>query len=178
MQEFEGAYTKDSLVESLAIVRDTVHQHFSVQNTSEFFANAGDSWPQAGKLDHLIRAVQPLVQALRLPKFSIRMMFGNAQEKSKSYTEIREIYLAKLAGGAKAAGRFVPKLPDEGNAQEQQQILLKRWDAVSQDLIDAIQGWAEKDLDVCRLPHPILGKITVREMLLFTLYHNYHHLKS
>jgi hypothetical protein len=30
-------------------------------------------------------------------------------------------------------------------------------------------------LDRLRLPHPGLGLLTVREMLLFTLYHNTHH---
>jgi hypothetical protein len=28
------------------------------------------------------------------------------------------------------------------------------------------------------MPHPLLGKLTVREMLLFTLYHNLHHVQN
>jgi hypothetical protein len=39
----------------------------------------------------------------------------------------------------------------------------------------ALQGWSEQALDRLRLPHPGLGLLTVREMLLFTLYHNAHH---
>ena len=30
-------------------------------------------------------------------------------------------------------------------------------------------------LDICLLPHLILGKLTVREILYFTIYHNLRH---
>ena len=36
-------------------------------------------------------------------------------------------------------------------------------------------SWGELALDRYRLPHPLLGRLTVREMLLFTLYHSVHH---
>jgi len=39
----------------------------------------------------------------------------------------------------------------------------------------ALDGWSERALDRLRLPHPALGKLTVREIVLFTLYHNIHH---
>jgi len=34
----------------------------------------------------------------------------------------------------------------------------------------------EDDLDRVMLPHPLLGKLTLREMLFFTIYHVEHHL--
>jgi hypothetical protein len=39
-------------------------------------------------------------------------------------------------------------------------------------------GWSERQLDRIRLPHPVLGKLSVREMLFFTLYHNQHHIEA
>jgi len=38
--------------------------------------------------------------------------------------------------------------------------------------------WSELQMDRIRLPHPVLGKLSVREMLFFTLYHNQHHLDA
>ncbi|MCB9182399.1 MAG: DinB family protein [Flavobacteriales bacterium] len=35
--------------------------------------------------------------------------------------------------------------------------------------------WSESDLERYLLPHPLLGKLTLREMLYFTLYHVQHH---
>ena len=38
-----------------------------------------------------------------------------------------------------------------------------------------IDSFSEKDLDNYILPHPLLGKLTIREMLFFTIYHVQHH---
>jgi hypothetical protein len=42
----------------------------------------------------------------------------------------------------------------------------------------AFESWNEEDLDTIRLPHPLLGKITAREMIYFTLYHAKHHVTA
>jgi uncharacterized damage-inducible protein DinB len=47
--------------------------------------------------------------------------------------------------------------------------------AAVQELVRAAGRWSERALDARQLPHPLLGKLTVREMLFFTLYHNRHH---
>jgi hypothetical protein len=47
-------------------------------------------------------------------------------------------------------------------------------DAV-EELGRRVVSWSEIDLDRYRLPHPLLGKLTVREMLFFTLQHLAHH---
>jgi hypothetical protein len=36
--------------------------------------------------------------------------------------------------------------------------------------------WADSQLDQYIVPHPLLGKITLRELCYFTIYHTYHHL--
>jgi hypothetical protein len=36
--------------------------------------------------------------------------------------------------------------------------------------------WPEAKLDAIQLPHPLLGNLTVREMLFFTLFHQSHHM--
>jgi hypothetical protein len=38
-----------------------------------------------------------------------------------------------------------------------------------------LKKFSEDDLDSIRLPHPLLGKLTVREMLYFAVYHVGHH---
>ena len=39
----------------------------------------------------------------------------------------------------------------------------------------ALDRFTEEDLDHVILPHPILGKLTVREMMYFTMLHVEHH---
>ena len=49
---------------------------------------------------------------------------------------------------------------------------------IGEKYTERLGNWSEKDLDKYKLPHPLLGKLTVREMLFFTIYHNEHHLKA
>jgi hypothetical protein len=41
-----------------------------------------------------------------------------------------------------------------------------------------IDRFSETQLDQLILPHPLLGKLTLREMLYFTIYHVQHHQKQ
>ena len=38
-----------------------------------------------------------------------------------------------------------------------------------------LDKFSEEDLDKFILPHPLLGKLTMREMMYFTIYHAQHH---
>jgi hypothetical protein len=136
----------------------------------------GEKWSPADHVRHLTKSVRPLAMALGLPRFVLWLRFGRAAGASRSFTLMRETYLARLAGGA-TAGRFAPSpqpLPADPSAHREE--VLKTWESVDAELGSRIEGWDEAALDRYRLPHPALGSLTVREMLFFTLYHNAHHL--
>lgn len=42
-------------------------------------------------------------------------------------------------------------------------------------LCASLDSFTEKELDQYVLPHPLLGKLTLREMMFFTIYHVQHH---
>ena len=52
---------------------------------------------------------------------------------------------------------------------------LGRWRRAGGELRGAVGRWSEDQLDRYQLPHPAMGKMTVREVLFFTVYHNAHH---
>jgi len=144
--------------------------------TEIFFAPQGQSWSPAWHVRHLTKANFPVARALRLPKLVPRLLFGGASAPSRSFEKLREDYRARLAAGGQA-GRFAPSdkpLPPDLVAWRQE-IAAVYGKSVS-DWTSASERWSEKDLDRVRLPHPLLGKLTVREMLFFTLYHSAHHM--
>ncbi len=49
------------------------------------------------------------------------------------------------------------------------------WKKSSADLAAALGMWTEQELDEYQLPHPLIGNLTVREMLFFTIYHSLRH---
>jgi hypothetical protein len=142
-----------------------------------FFAPQGEAWSPAEHIRHLRKSSAPLVIALKIPRFLLRMRFGSHPGPSRSFTQIREVYRGDLAAGAKA-GRFTPHPEAQpASASDRRREIMNAWTAVTVELTGVMAGWSEPDLDRHQLPHPILGTLTVREMLAFTVYHTAHHLR-
>jgi hypothetical protein len=141
-------------------------------NEEQFVSTANGKWSAGQNLDHLIRAIRPLQLAYGLPKFVLTILFGRTNRPSRTYDELVTKYKAKLAAGGKASRPFIPPTINFERKNE----LIKKYEEQKQKLIIKIEKQSETDLDKYILPHPLLGKVTLREMLYFTIHHNEHHL--
>ena len=130
-------------------------------------------WNAIQQLDHIIKSVSPVNMAFGLPKFLVRWKFGIANRPSKSYTELLDKYNLKLLDGGKASSPFVPADSNASNKEPQ----LIRLAALVTRLNQKTAKHSEESLDTYILPHPLLGKLTFREMLYFTASHVVHHQK-
>jgi hypothetical protein len=163
-------------LEIIAALNEKVNafnQFILPMNKEQFEATPGGKWSAGQNLDHLIRSIKPLQLAYTLPKFVLKMMFGKTNRPSRTYDELVVKYKTKLAAGGQASGPFIPPVI----LIEKKDALLKKYEEQKQKLIAKIQKQNEEDLDVYILPHPLLGKLTLREMLFFTIHHNEHHLE-
>jgi hypothetical protein len=165
---------KTEIIEALNEKINAFNHFISPMNKEEFETSPGGKWSAGQNLDHLIRAIKPLQLAFRLPKFFLKFSFGLTNRASKSYEQLVEKYNYKLAQGGKASVPFIPPLV----LFEKKLSLLKTYEKEKQNFIKKVQRQKESDLDKYILPHPLLGKLTLREMLFFTIYHNQHHLES
>jgi hypothetical protein len=168
--------TRGEIIASLEEVHaqaGTVWQRFS---SSEFFAPpAVGGWTVAQNVEHLIKSTSPVTLALGLPRLGLRLLFGTARAPSRSFVQVREAYRAVLSQGGEA-GRFSPRdVRQPDNPADAHRRLLAKWRKLLPGLTAAIHRWDDVSLDRYRLPHPLLGKLTVREMLYFTIYHLGHH---
>jgi hypothetical protein len=106
---------------------------------------------------------------------ALQTLFGKPGTSSRTYEEICAIYGAEIAKGAKAAGTFLPSQDTPDDPHDKKAEMLTQLSLVIEKLASVLETWEEKDLDEAQLPHPIIGKITVREMLFFTIHHNLRH---
>lgn len=154
------------------------HQTFVTLITSlsqeEFLFIKSDKWTAGQQLDHIYRSVKPLKMALGLPKFVPRLLFGKANRPSKDYDNLVKKYVAKLASDYKVSKQFLPK----SIAFEESKSLENKLLHTIQMLCNHLNKYDEPELDSYILPHPLLGKLTLREMLYFTVYHVEHHHKA
>jgi DinB superfamily len=141
---------------------------------ADFLKPTNDKWTAGQQLEHIVMAVAPVNQAFGLPGFMLKMLFGKANRPSRSYDQLVEKYHDKLVAGGRASRRFVPAsvILDQRNASRMKLEKLVR------TLTRRIGGFSEEQLDQLILPHPLLGKLTLREMIYFTIYHAGHHEKQ
>lgn len=153
----------------------TNHQRFAeyIRSLSDeqFLLERNGKWTPAQQLHHIVRSVQPVNLAFGLPAFLPRLLFGKANRASRTYENLIAKYHDKLAAGGRASGRFVPPPTN----LQQREKLLENLDKQVRQLTHKVANYPESKLDVLLLPHPLLGKLTLREMLYFTAYHVEHH---
>jgi hypothetical protein len=76
----------------------------------------------------------------------------------------------------RATNRFVPK-PVEIKYGKQR--LMDNWNRATAKFINTLnKNRSEKELDQYLVKHPLLGRITLRELGYFTIFHTEHHLQS
>lgn len=135
--------------------------------------NVAGKWNYEEQLVHLTKSIKPLSSGLMLPTFVFRWKFGTPNRPVRTFEEVVEKYLTKLPNLEGANPDYAPKkevpVPREEAAAQYQKE--------SERLYRAITTWSEAQLDDYLVPHPLLGKVLVREMLYFTIYHTQHHLE-
>jgi len=151
--------------------------YLSTLSDRQFFTPQGSAWSPADHVRHLQLAAAPLARGLSLPRWLLALRFGHGTGRSRSFEAVRELYRKALQGGAQA-GRFGPRPePHPDDAVPRRQEIVNAWSRVTVELQNVIARWPEHALDRQLLPHPVLGPLTVREMLAFTVYHTAHHLR-
>jgi hypothetical protein len=136
-----------------------------------FCKTVGEKWTAGQQADHIHKAVSPVNMAFRLPLIVPKWLFGKANRPSKTYQALVEKYKLKLSEGGKASGKFVPPIIPFSKKDQ----LVKQLQKDASILCSLTLKKSEEQLDTFILPHPLLGKLTFREMLYFTAYHVQHH---
>ena len=131
------------------------------------------AWTAGQHLLHLIRSTKPLGKGMGYPRLLLVWKFGKVKKPSRSYEDTVQFYQDSLAKGGKATGQYVPR----NVKKEEREILVKRFKVEMDILVKQVLRWSENNLDKTAVPHPLLGNLTMREMLYFTIYHVEHHLK-
>ncbi len=167
--------SKIQIISSLQDSERRIQEWFYNLPADHFFTRQAEAWSPSDNVDHMIKAIKPITKALKLPKVALQTLFGKPVDPSRTYQEICTIYGDEIAKGAKAGGSFLPQQQDPDNREEKKAELLQRLSQELGKLISAIEKWGENELDEVQLPHPIIGKITLREMLFFTIHHNLRH---
>lgn len=168
-------FTAAELARDLQAVREWSARYWERFDVADFFAPIGGGWSPAGHVRHLVKSNRPVAVALGVPKPILALRFGMTWRPSRRYSDLVAFYHSALAGGLKAGRYEASPLPPERHNDAQRRESLAALDESFAALLRLVPRWGERALDRLRLPHPGIGMLTVREMTMFTVYHNTHH---
>lgn len=175
-------YDRDEVIAALEEIHAEVDVYFRSLPVDVLVRRPeAEVWSPVENLIHLVKSVQSVSKGLDMPKLLLAILFRRpkaAPKTSRRYEGVVEIYHAALAAGGRASGPYVPKPFPQGDGEKVRARALAGWKKAGAAMIGKLDKWNEKSLDRYRLPHPLIGNLTVREILLFTLYHDRHHLES
>lgn len=165
--------TKKEIITKLRRNHQKFIRHINSLTQEEFEFNEPQKWSAGQELDHIVKSILPVSKMLNKKSF-IESKFGISDRKSWSYEKVIEKYHIELQNGAQATGQFIP---DE-ISWDQKNNQIDKLREILNDVSDNLEGYTEDELNNLILPHPLLGKLTIREMLFFIIYHVEHHLNN
>ena len=161
--------TQSDILGALESNAATIARLFSDLPDARLFIGDSDRWGPAHHLVHLTRTSLAIQRGLRsgtLPPC--------AAKRLRTYAEVRDAATGSLASTPKdrllEMGRVVALEP--GATRED---LVRAFTSASADLRAAAAAWDERDLDRYAMRHPLIGELSVREMLFFCIVHERHH---
>ena len=130
-----------------------------------------EKWNAGEHLQHILISVSKLNKAICNPKYILPIEAMQPIRALMDYNTLVGVYLDRIKQGAKANLPFVP----EKVTIEQRDQLVNDVQATVADLCTKFDMYDEKQLDTLTIPHPLLGVLTLREMIYFTIEHAAHH---
>ncbi|MCB0840049.1 MAG: DinB family protein [Bacteroidetes bacterium] len=154
---------------------DEFAQWIADQPDDHFDQGPEGKWSTGQHLGHLIQGTNPLNMALNMPRVALKMQFGKPNRPVRSYDEVVQRYLDRLAqAGTISNNPYGPKPVSRDDKGK----MLDDFLTGKEKLVKNIGKWNEEQLDDYLLPHPLMGKMLVREVLFFMVYHTEHHLNT
>ncbi|MBK8350730.1 MAG: hypothetical protein IPL21_03260 [Saprospirales bacterium] len=97
-----------------------------------------------------------------MPKIALKQLFKTNNRTNWNYDETVWKYQRTLNSGGKASFAFQQKsyLAKIKNSF----VFLEK---ILRFILNAAKSWNEEDLDIYIIPHPLIGKITMREFYFF-----------
>ncbi|WP_420574208.1 DinB family protein [Kordia sp.] len=167
--------TKKQVIDILNQKHEVLYEWLQNHPNQSWIKGPQGKWNTGEHIVHLIQSERALNKALLLPRFYLKYKLGTNNRENRTYQEIVEKYQKKLADNPGAVANISKKMPEIKLTNKHSYI--SKLDKEKKKLIKRFQKWNERDLDIYLLPHPLMGRMTIREIVIWTAYHTEHHYK-
>jgi uncharacterized damage-inducible protein DinB len=168
---------KDRIPELLEEKYQTLISWLEQQPADHWESGPEGKWTTGQVVKHLLQSITPLNAAMSLPKFILKYKYGVSNREVRDYDSVVRRYRERLeeARGITYRRSRQMKVP----SIKEKRYLLGRLQVESKKLqYKTAKRWNDRQLNTLILPHPLMGKMPVREMVMWTAYHVEHHTKQ
>lgn len=143
------------------------------QNQNSWEKGPINKWSAGQHIIHLINSINPLILALSTPKFILKLLYGKLKKSQLDYNKLANEYKKNLTLKDKLAKKIGANT--KITTLNEKEKMLNTLNQLKNKLIKKLDKWSEDDLKNICLPHPLLGKMSVIEILAWTAYHTEYH---
>lgn len=167
---------KDEIADLLEEKHHTLLNWLENQDDEKWTSGPENKWTTGQQALHLLKTIKPLNDILSMPRFLFKYTFGTTNRNLRDYDTVVKRYLERLEDSKSKALNIsknlkVPKIQDK-------KYILTRLQVESKKLQYKTRRISDKNLDTLVHPHPVMGKMPIREILMLTAYHVEHHTKQ
>ncbi len=171
--DIQNLNSKKEILDSIPKIKKVILNFYNSISLEVFFTTPEKGWSPKKNVEHLSKAILPVAIGLSAPKFPL-LIFGKNSDKNINLNKTINLYKEKVGAGSQA-GIFEPIEIFITKTEEEKKKIIRDLEKKLNSFESALSKWSEEDLSEYKMPHPILGNITVLEMAFFTLYHLFHH---
>lgn len=167
---------KVEIAELLELKHQEIFDWLKNQPEENWEKGPNGKWTTGQHILHLVNSIQLLNKALSYPKFILKYKFGVCNRPARDYKTIAKKYNEKLEKNQDKAKAFNQKLKKP--TSKQRKSLLTLYQIQQKKLQYKTKKISDKNLDTLVIPHPLMGKMTIREIIMWTAYHTQHHTET
>ena len=165
--------TKAEIVDLLEKKHQELFDLIENQDEENWLKGPENKWTFGQHVLHLADSIALLNKAMSYPKFILKYKFGTSNRETRSYDVVAKKYEEKLAANQERSRQFNIKLKTP--TLKEKAFLVNKLKVQNKKLQYKTNKWKDKDLNNLLIPHPLMGRMTVREIVMWTAHHTAHH---
>ena len=131
-------------------------------------------WTTGQHTLHLLQSIKMLNKGLSYPKFLLKYKFGKANREVRDYNTVINRYQERLKN-VDTSAIFKPSQHMKVPAINEKPSIINTLQNENKKLQSKLNTISDKNLDTLILPHPLMGKMPLREIIMWTAHHVEHH---
>lgn len=143
-------------------------------NVEKWKKGTEGKWTTGQHSLHLLQSIKMLNKGLSVPKFILKYKFGKANRDIRDYNTVINRYQERLKN-VDTNAVFSPSRNIKTPELNEKPSIINKLKNENKRLQSKLNKISDKHLDTVILPHPLMGKMPLREIIMWTAHHVEHH---